>query len=213
MAKTASVSNLGHAKEARIVTFKWIKALIGCMVVMGLAWPLTVIASYFTDVPDTAYYPIEVVLVLFIYWIAYAGYQKVILIYINPKVKANGLPTGETEALFGKLRQAMENEKLYLDPELNLNKVASHTGLSPKAISATLNQVHKTNFNDFINQYRIGEVKQKLVEPGHEHLTISGIAFETGFNSQATFQRAFKNSTGMSPREFINLHRKELTRQ
>jgi AraC-like DNA-binding protein len=57
-----------------------------------------------------------------------------------------------------------------------------------------------------VNAYRIEEVKERLLAPGHQHLTITGIALGCGFNSQATFQRAFKNSTGVSPKEFISLH-------
>jgi AraC-like DNA-binding protein len=55
-----------------------------------------------------------------------------------------------------------------------------------------------------VNGYRVQQVQEKLVAQSHENLTIYGIALEAGFNSQATFQRAFKNITGTSPREFMN---------
>jgi AraC-like DNA-binding protein len=106
------------------------------------------------------------------------------------------------------LCDAMENDKLYLDPELSLDKVADHLRIPAKSISVTLNQHYQRSFNDFVNDCRIREVKERLVAPQNDHLTILGIALESGFNSQATFQRAFKNMTGHSPREYLNLKSK-----
>jgi AraC-like DNA-binding protein len=103
----------------------------------------------------------------------------------------------------------MEHDKLYLDPELNLKKVADHTGISPKIISTILNQHFRQSFNDFINAYRVREVKERLLDPENRHMTISGVALESGFNSQATFQRVFKNVTGTSPREYLALQMKK----
>lgn len=58
------------------------------------------------------------------------------------------------------------------------------------------------SFNEFVNEYRVNAFKQEAMQPKMSHLTIAGIAFECGFNSQATFQRTFKQITGMSPSEF-----------
>jgi AraC-like DNA-binding protein len=199
------------SKENKALIFKWVKALLVCMVILGIAWPATVTALHFVDVPDNAYYPIELGLVLFIYWIAFTGYHKTKQIYLkDPKIKAGAITDAEAETFFSQLKGIMENEKLYLDPELNLNKVASLTGTNPKIISKILNQYQQTNFNDFINHYRVRDVKGKLIEPNFQHLTISAIALESGFNSQATFQRAFKNSTGMTPKEYMNLRLKNM---
>lgn len=98
----------------------------------------------------------------------------------------------------------MEVDKLYLDPELTVSKVAAHVGISSKIISSVLNQHVEKSFNDFVNGYRVQQVQEKLVAQSHENLTIYGIALEAGFNSQATFQRAFKNIAGTSPREYMN---------
>jgi len=100
------------------------------------------------------------------------------------------------------LVNAMEEDKVYLDPGLNLSELAGHTGLPAKTISAVLNQhIHKS-FNEFVNEYRIQAVKEKIGQPQLDHLTIVGIAFECGFHSQATFQRVFKEMTGESPSAF-----------
>ena len=59
------------------------------------------------------------------------------------------------------------------------------------------------NFNDFINHYRIEAVKEKLKKGEHKTSTLLGIAFDCGFNSKATFNRAFKKSTTVSPKDYL----------
>lgn len=109
------------------------------------------------------------------------------------------------------LTHAMTTDRLYLNSELTLDKLARHTQLTPKLISAVLNQHRSTNFNGFVNGYRVDAVKQRLNDPAHAHLTLTGIAFECGFNSQATFQRAFRQATGLSPREYAQQQGKNNT--
>jgi len=189
------------SKEGQHAFHPWIKALLFCVIVLAIAWPLTVIAPYVFDVEtDSHYYPIELGLVFFIYWIAMVGYHRTKLIYLKSPKVTDAL----AQELYHQLQQAVESGKLYLDPELNLSKTSTLTGIPAKTISAVLNQYRETSFNDFINEYRVREVREKLGDSGKQHLTISGIALESGFNSQATFQRAFKNSTGVSPREYLN---------
>jgi AraC-like DNA-binding protein len=93
----------------------------------------------------------------------------------------------------------MESDKLFLNPELTLNDVVAKTRIPQKQISGVLNQHVNQSFNEFVNHYRVDEVKRRLAEGADDHLTISGLALECGFNSNATFQRAFKQITGMTP--------------
>jgi AraC-like DNA-binding protein len=207
--KDRQIKSIG--KEGQQIVFKWIKSLLFCLVIMGIGWVLTVIAPYVLTIPfDSHYYPIELGMVVFIYWLVLNGYHKMKLIYLKPVSSISDTVSAiDHDKLYKQLQTAMEEERLYLDPELNLSKLASHTGISSKIISAILNQHHQTSFNDFINGYRVREVSKLMVSPGSQQYTISGIAFEAGFNSQATFQRAFKKQTGMSPREFMNNRLKE----
>lgn len=197
-------------KEGHAVMYRWVKALLGCMIVLGIVWPLTVLVPHFFQLPFEHYYPIELALVFFIYWIAFAGYHYTKLIYPPlPKGLIKTISPSEVEQYRTQLQHAMEQDKLYLDPELNLKKVADHTGISAKIISTILNQHFQQSFNDFINAYRVQEVKDRLLIPENRRMTISGVALESGFNSQATFQRAFKNITGTSPREYLAIQVKE----
>lgn len=190
-------------KDMQPVVYRWVKALLICMIVLAIAWPLTLLVPFFIELPiDEHYYPVELLLVLFIYWIAMRGYYHTKLIYLKPARTV--IPDEGMEKHIGQLQHAMHTDKLYLDPELNLTKVSTHTGIPSKTISFLLNQYRQVTFNDFVNDYRVREVTERLTHPDHRHLTISGIALESGFNSQATFQRVFKNKMGMSPRDYVN---------
>lgn len=190
----------------------WLNSLMFCMTVLGVVWPLTVLApSLVPSLPyDVHYYPIEILLVLFIYWIGFAGYHYTNKIDKQAVRSQDVAAPEEARTALAQLRELMEREKPYLDPGLKLNKLAATAGIPAKRLSSLLNQHAGLSFSDFVNEYRMREVKAKLLTPENQHLTISGIALESGFNSHATFQRVFRTSTGMSPTEYVaqSPHRK-----
>jgi AraC-like DNA-binding protein len=100
----------------------------------------------------------------------------------------------------------MQDEKLYEDAELTLTQLSKLVGSNPSVISKVINQGFEQNFNDFVNSYRIRAVTEKLLTGEHKTQTLLGIAFDCGFNSKATFNRAFKKQTGLSPKEWIEQH-------
>lgn len=99
--------------------------------------------------------------------------------------------------------QVLKN-KYYLDPKLTIKKLAMEMGLNINDLSQTINVGMGKTFNDFINELRVNEVKQKIGDPRYVHLNNLGIAMESGFNSKATYNRAFKKFTGQTPSEYLN---------
>lgn len=151
------------------------------------------------------WYPIYVPLAVLIYWLGLKGYlyaRNSPVDAVARKTNATSLPAETVEKAMGLLTNAMRTDKLYLDPELTVDKVGRHVRLPPKTISFVLNRHRQKSFNTFVNEYRIEAVKHRLTDPASNYLTLTGIAFECGFNSQATFQRAFKQMTGVSPKEY-----------
>jgi AraC-like DNA-binding protein len=102
-----------------------------------------------------------------------------------------------------KIETLLKNDKAYEDPELSLTQVAKQLQTNPSLISKVINQGFQLNFNDFINQYRIDAIRQKLKAGEQKTQTLLGIAYDCGFNSKATFNRAFKKSLGFSPKEWL----------
>jgi AraC-like DNA-binding protein len=104
-----------------------------------------------------------------------------------------------------KIISLLQNEKIYEDPELSLTQMAKQLKTNPSILSKTINQGFQLNFNDFINNYRIEAVKEKLQAGEQKTQTLLGIAYDCGFNSKATFNRAFKKVTGTSPKEWLEV--------
>ncbi len=74
--------------------------------------------------------------------------------------------------------------------------------MSTTVLSHIINQGLGKNSNDFTNEYSIKEVKKLLQSDAANDETFLSIAFDSEFNSKATFNRAFKKFTGISPKEF-----------
>ncbi|QRR01386.1 helix-turn-helix domain-containing protein [Dyadobacter sandarakinus] len=114
--------------------------------------------------------------------------------------------TPEQKRLHEQLLNVMDAEKPYLNPDLSLADLARRMKLNTTSISQLINAGSGKNFNDFINAYRIMEFKKQVLMPAHAHLSLLGIALDCGFNSKATFNRAFKKQDNLSPGEFLAQH-------
>lgn len=146
-----------------------------------------------------------------IYYLSIAGFltriPEKLPLFFDPKPEADTEPlpkelNQEADKLKARILEWMETERPYLLPELTLNGLAAQVQVSPTTLSRILNTSLDKNFNDFINAYRVEEVKRKIRSEEFAHLSLLGIAFESGFSSKATFNRAFKKFSGQSPSDF-----------
>lgn len=103
-----------------------------------------------------------------------------------------------------KLIKYMLEEKPYLNPELTLPELATNLEFSRNQLSGIINQVHKKNFYEFVNEYRVDEVKRLMNDPANKHLKMISLAYDAGFNSKASFYRIFKQLTKMTPSEYFS---------
>jgi len=102
-----------------------------------------------------------------------------------------------------KLTASMQHDELYKDAELTLSQLAKKLSTNSSVLSKVVNQGFGLNFNDFVNEYRVQAVIALLKAGEQKNQTLLGIAFDCGFNSKATFNRAFKKQTGISPKEWM----------
>ena len=101
-----------------------------------------------------------------------------------------------------KLKQGFIEERWYLEPELNLRTLSQKSGIPAHYISQVINQQFGMSFFDYVNSCRVEELKRNLLDISKDNITIEGLAYMSGFNSKAAFQRAFKKHIGMSPKEY-----------
>ncbi len=102
-----------------------------------------------------------------------------------------------------KLTHLITKERLYINPKLTLADVAKELETNTKLVSSIVNNGFNMNFNDFVNQYRVEAVIEQFKKGEQNTKTLLGIALECGFNSKATFNRAFKKNTSLSPKQYL----------
>jgi AraC-like DNA-binding protein len=106
------------------------------------------------------------------------------------------------EEITGRIKTLVEDEKLYLEPELTLQNLADRLHYPPFIISVAINEGMKKSFYELINQYRIEEAKRLLQKPANKNRSILSVAEEAGFSSATIFHVVFKRFTGLAPMEF-----------
>ncbi|MEL7162439.1 MAG: helix-turn-helix domain-containing protein, partial [Bacteroidota bacterium] len=125
------------------------------------------------------------------------------------KYKKTLLAPEEVDRYKAQLSQLMEETKPFLDPDLSLRQLAERMDLPPNYLSQLLNEGFTQNFAEFVNTYRVEAFKAKVVDPAWQHLTLLGLAYESGFNSKTTFNTSFKRVTGTTPAAYRKAALKE----
>ena len=127
---------------------------------------------------------------------------KDILIKKEEKYKHSSLSFEHSENIKSKLIALMENDEIYTDSKLSIQKLSELLKIPRQYISEVLNNHMHTNFQDFINTYRIEAFIKALKEKEDEHYSLLGIAKNVGFNSKTSFNTSFKKLKKMTPSEY-----------
>ncbi|MCB0753411.1 MAG: helix-turn-helix transcriptional regulator, partial [Ignavibacteriae bacterium] len=122
------------------------------------------------------------------------------------KKKKKDLLDHESSVAYTKqLLEYIEKEKPYLDPKLSLRSLAKQIDIHPNQLSWLLNESIGKNFSEFINHYRIETFKEIAKSSKYSHISLIGLAYESGFNSKTVFNTFFKKETGLTPNQYIKL--------
>ena len=215
------------------VLFKWIRNyLIAFLMMLLLPILFDIIGYFYPEIKSyQGSWWFYLFFSIVMYYIAITGYSnptnatipfKVSLFDKNPILLLDSNTSDEVESVIdiahetfeetnspeialwkSKIETIIQEEQLYQNPELTLTDLAKKLETNASVISKTINQGFQMNFNDCINNYRIEAVKNSFANGEHKKSTLLGIAYDCGFNSKATFNRAFKKNTGKTPKEFI----------
>lgn len=97
----------------------------------------------------------------------------------------------------------MEQESPYLNPDLSLRHLAELIEINPNQLSWLLNTQLDMNYNYFVNKYRLSHFIELATDKANSHISLMGLAFESGFNSKTVFNTFFKKETGMTPSAYL----------
>ncbi|HWB28545.1 MAG TPA: ABC transporter permease [Chitinophagaceae bacterium] len=193
--------------------FRWLRRLLAATALLWMLWISYAAVDYFgyhNQLSVHLYYPFYIFFAVIIIWTAAAAFLKpqAAVLAQTPLSLKPPVPV-ELKAKGAWLKRSMEAKKYYEDPGLSLGSLAEKLAMHPHELSRVINTALKKNFNDFVNEYRVRDVVSKMKDPAYDNITLLGIAFDAGFNSQSTFSRIFKQMTGKSPLEYKNELEKE----
>lgn len=125
------------------------------------------------------------------------------LMNLKGKYQSSSLKGPEAAKLYFELKDLLEKETLYLDPNLNLKELADRLKTNTKYLSQVVNFHYGDNLQVFINSYRVKEARLKMLEDGYQNLTLFGIAMLCGFKNKSTFYKVFKQHCNQTPMEYL----------
>ncbi len=192
---------------------RWLHRLLTGFGALWLLWIPYAAVDYFYyhgQMDIRTCYPLYLLLAIIFIRIAIVSFFRPdVVVPVRPPFVSRPLPPAELKQKGTWLKKVVKENCYYQDPELSLVLLAEKLELTTHELSRIINTVLKKSFNDFINEYRIAEVIQKMQNPVYDRLTLLGIAFDSGFNSKTTFSRAFRRVTGKTPGEYSNDLKKE----
>ncbi|MBR1668398.1 MAG: helix-turn-helix domain-containing protein [Bacteroidaceae bacterium] len=120
------------------------------------------------------------------------------------KNATNGIPASKSDtALLHRICDLMEQQQLFRNPELKVADVASALNTNTRYVIDCIKADRNQTFSQFVNSYRIEYAKRQLrLNPNK---IIMEIYSDAGFSSERSFFRSFKDTTGMTTREWMSL--------
>ena len=197
------------------INLKWLRKLV---IVFGVVWTALIIITVIHHVfnlfsmvfcTDSLFLSLSVFVIL----IGYFGLKQNVIFeneleqqpaIDEEKMKYSGSTLKDDEATkyTEQLAEYMLRERPYLNPELTLTQLASDLDITTHHLSQIINEQFKLNFFEYINQFRVEEVKARIKNPKFENYSLLGIALDSGFNSKSAFNRMFKKFTNQTPSQF-----------
>jgi AraC-like DNA-binding protein len=120
----------------------------------------------------------------------------------SKKYRTSPLNETDKKQYLQKMEAFMNSARPYRDPNLTLSELSKRSSIPMRYASQVLNELLNRNYYDYVNGYRIEEVKRVLSDPAESRKNITEVFLEAGFNSKSVFNATFKKQVGMTPREF-----------
>ena len=203
---------------AEDINLEWLRKLV---IIFGLVWTLLISITVIHHVfnlfslvfcTDSLFLALSVFVII----IGYLGLKQKLIIENEFREQQTMIAKGEIKYSGSTLKEEDSNkyaeqlstfmlsEKPYLDPGLTLPQLATQINISSHHLSQIINEKFNLNFFEYINQFRVDEIKARIKDPKYQSFSFLGIALDSGFNSKSAFNRMFKKFTGQTPSQYKN---------
>lgn len=193
------------------INLSWVKYFVYWFVVIYIVGFLTSVLPFI----GINQFKLDVIMAILpticIYAIGYRGLNQPTIFYkaleskkvTTKKYEKSSLIEKELQNYKQKIINIMQEEKLYKDPNLTVDDLSKKLDILKNHVSQTINQAFNMNFYDFVNKYRVDEVKNEIGNSSSK-INLLEFAFNAGFNSKSTFNSAFKKHTSLTPTQYKN---------
>lgn len=191
--------------------FRWVQNLVRTfgayyiivliiLVIDLIVYTTTVSTDYFYFT-RFYYYPFFIGIAILIYWFGISSVIRSDQRVLKVRKQLSDQERSSLEKLANKLQLLMSEEKPHKDSELTLTTLSEQLDTKPYLLTKTLNEILNKSFTDFVNEFRVSEIEQLIKDPSNDKYTLLSLAFDAGFNSKSSFNRAVKKHLGISPSE------------
>lgn len=206
--RTFSISVENEVSNKENVSITWVRFYMIVFLIVNVIFLCILFVAIHYDDRSVLVRSTAVIFSLSIFAIGYKGILQREIFLVDaaavpaPAPSAVHVRTNEQEQRLQELKAFMENNRPYLDPDLTLTELATRMNTTRGALSALINEAAGSNFYDFVNRYRVEQVKKLMADPAMKNYNVLGIALEAGFRSKSTFNLIFKRFTGLTPSEY-----------
>ena len=110
------------------------------------------------------------------------------------------MPKDKYAYIYNKVKVALEQDKLFLRPELSLIYLSRVVGTNTVYLSQSINLLAGCNFKTLVNRYRVEHICKEAEETNRD---VEDIAHDYSFWSRSTLYDVFKTHTGLTPRQYM----------
>lgn len=183
---------------------RWLGLVMAfCGSIWALYVTMVIAAMVAPPIDEDQFFRVEAVLFsVAVYALVYAELRVGLVGRLHQPAEPERARVDPDDPLLERLRLAVEQDCLFLDPSLSLPSLAQRVHLSPQHVSRLINSGVGSSFNDYLNRLRVQEACRILAGPDGPGRKVGALAFECGFGSASVFYAAFRKFTGVTPAEY-----------
>ena len=190
-------------KSKNTIQTKFQKAILNWLTFLVIGFVVIWMSYFLNIIEDAVPYIIGPIMYsIVIYFLSYKAYQLKATEIDGEVFKIN-----KNALLFQEITALVVANKMYLKSDISLTSLSKLIGVTNQKTSEIINQYAQQNFNDFINQYRVDYFKRIALDLKNSHISMLGLAYDSGFNSKTGFYSAFKKATQITPSQYLKLNK------